>query len=340
MKASNYHPPTLSEFINEQQTAFPYAKGDLTRLLNHIGVASKLVNREVNAAGLMDILGKVGKSNVQGEDVMKLDEFANQKFIKVLSSSGEVCGIASEENHDIITFDNSFAKDGKYVVCIDPLDGSSNIDVNVSIGTIFSIYRRITEAGTKPEEKDILQAGTNQVAAGYVIYGSSTMLVYTTGMGVTGFTFDPSIGEFCLSHYQMDMPSNGTIYSVNEGYYKQFSPGIQKYIDACKGEKEDGSDALSSRYIGSLVADFHRNLLKGGIYMYPSTKKQPGGKLRLLYECNPIAFLAEQAGGKATNGDGVRIMDLKPEAIHQRTPFFAGSVSMVNEIEKFIQKYG
>lgn len=336
---SNYHPPTLSEFINEQQTAFPFAKGDLTRLLNHIGVGSKLVNREVRAAGLVDILGKAGKSNIQGEDVMKLDEFANQKFIKVLSSSGEVCAIASEENHDIITFDKSFAREGKYVVCIDPLDGSSNIDVNVSIGTIFSIYRRISEQGSVPEESDILQPGTKQVAAGYVIYGSSTMLVYTTGLGVTGFTYDPSIGEFCLSHKHIEMPKDGTIYSVNEGYYHQFSEGVQKFIDSCKGEQKDGSFALSLRYIGSMVADFHRNLLKGGIYMYPSTYQQPGGKLRLLYECNPIAFLAEQAGGLATDGTGMRIMEITPEAIHQRTPFFAGSMQMVETLEKYNRKY-
>jgi fructose-1,6-bisphosphatase I len=336
--ASNYHPPTLSEFINEQQNAFPYAKGDLTRLLNNIGVASKVVNREVNAAGLVDILGKAGKSNIQGEDVMKLDEFANERFIRVLGSSGEVCAIASEENHDIIRFNNEFAREGKYVVCIDPLDGSSNIDVNVSIGTIFSIYHRVTEPGAVAELKDILQPGSKQVAGGYVLYGSSTMLVYTTGLGVTGFTFDPSIGEYCLSHYKIDMPKNGHIYSVNEGNYKQFSPGIRKYIDACKGMKPDGSDALSARYIGSLVSDFHRNLLKGGIYMYPSTRKQPGGKLRLLYECNPIAFLAEQAGGMATDGQGNRIMDIVPGAIHQRTPFFAGSGRMVEELERFIRE--
>jgi fructose-1,6-bisphosphatase I len=337
---SDYHPPTLSEFINEQQTAFPYAKGDLTRLLNHLGVASKLVNREVNAAGLVDILGKAGKSNIQGEDVMKLDEFANQKFAKVLSSSGEVCGIASEENHDIITFDNNLAKSGKYVVCIDPLDGSSNIDVNVSIGTIFSIYRRITKTGTNATDADLLQPGNKQVAGGYVIYGSSTMLVYTTGLGVTGFTFDPSIGEYCLSHYKMEMPENGNTYSINEGNYKQFSEGIQRYLDRCKGLSNDGRDALSSRYIGSLVSDFHRNLLKGGIYMYPSTLSQPGGKLRLLYECNPIAWLAEQAGGMASDGKGQRILDIKPESIHQRTPFFTGSKNMVKEVEGFIEQYG
>lgn len=336
--AKNYQPPTLGEFINEQQTAFPYAKGDLTRLLNHIGVGSKIVNREVNAAGLVDILGKAGKTNIQGEDVMKLDEFANERFIKVLSSSGEVCAIASEENHDIIKFDRSFERNGKYVVCIDSLDGSSNIDVNVSIGTIFSIYRRLTKIGSEPVDKDILQPGTEQVAAGYVIYGSSTMLVYTTGLGVTGFTFDPSIGEFCLSHYKMITPEDGKIYSINEGYFRQFSPGLQKYLDKCKGNNE--RNALSLRYIGSLVADFHRNLLKGGIYIYPSTENQPGGKLRLLYEANPIAFLAEQAGGLATDGQGNRILEIIPEAIHQRVPLFTGSKKMVEEVEEMIKKFG
>ncbi|MFW5645569.1 MAG: class 1 fructose-bisphosphatase [Bacteroidota bacterium] len=334
----NYQPPTLGEFISEQQTAFPYAKGDLTRLLNQIGVASKMVNREVNAAGLADILGKAGKSNIQGEDVMKLDEYANQRFIKILSSGGEVCAIASEENHDIITFNKSITLEGKYVVCIDPLDGSSNIDVNVSIGTIFSIYRRISEPGTIPNEQDLLQPGKKQVASGYVIYGSSTMLVYTTGLGVTGFTLDPSFGEYCLSHYKMVTPANGEIYSINEGYYEQFSPGIQKYLDNCKGR--NGKKTLSSRYIGSLVSDFHRNLIKGGIYMYPSTARQPGGKLRLLYEANPIAFLAEQAGGLATDGNGNRILDIIPRTIHQRVPLFTGSKKMVQEVERLIRRFG
>jgi fructose-1,6-bisphosphatase I len=333
-----YQPQTLNEFITQQQTAFPYAKGDLSRLLNHIGVASKIVNREVNAAGLAEILGNAGMQNIQGEDVQKLDEFANHQFIKILTSSGEVCGLASEENHDIISFDNNFTNEGKYIVCIDPLDGSSNIDVNVSIGTIFSIYRRVTPAGTRPEEQDILQPGTKQVAAGYVIYGSSTMLVYTTGLGVTGFTLDPSIGEYCLSHYQMVTPEDGYIYSINEGYYKAFSPGIQKYLDYCKSS--DNGKPISSRYIGSLVSDFHRNLLKGGIYIYPSTARHPMGKLRLLYECNPIAFLAEQAGGLATDGKGRRILEIKPESIHQRVPFFTGSKNMVHKVEEMLQQYG
>lgn len=330
----NFQPQTLNEFIIQQQNAFPYAKGDLTRLLNHMGVAAKIVNREVNAAGLVEILGKTGKTNIQGEDVMKLDEYANDQFINVLTSSGEVCGLASEENHDIITFDNSFTREGKYVVCIDPLDGSSNIDVNVSIGTIFSIYRRVTEVGTLPDESDILQPGTKQVAAGYVLYGSSTMLVYTTGLGVTGFTLDPSIGEFCLSHFNISTPEDGKIYSINEGYYRQFSPGIQKYLDHCKDTGEGKS--YTARYIGSLVADFHRNLMKGGIYMYPSTKAQEGGRLRLLYEANPIAFLAEQAGGLATDGLGNRILEIVPGAIHQRVPLFTGSKKMVEEVERFI----
>ncbi len=330
----NFQPQTLNAFIIQQQNAFPYAKGDLTRLLNHIGVAAKIVSREVNAAGLVEILGKSGKTNIQGEDVMKLDEFANEQFIKILTSSGEVCALASEENHDIITFDNSFTKEGKYVICIDPLDGSSNIDVNVSIGTVFSIYHRVTKIGTLPDESDILQPGTKQVAAGYVLYGSSTMLVYTTGLGVTGFTLDPSIGEYCLSHYNIVTPETGKIYSINEGYYNEFCPGVQKYIDYCKNPKDH--ESYSSRYIGSLVADFHRNLMKGGIYMYPSTNKQEGGKLRLLYEANPIAFLAEQAGGLATDGKGNRIMEIIPKAIHQRVPLYTGSRKMVEEVEKFI----
>ena len=336
--AKRYQPQILNEFILQQQTAFPYAKGDLTRILNHIGVASKYVNRVVNAAGLADILGEAGKTNIQGEDVKKLDVFANDQFIKILTSSGEVCGIASEENSELVSYDNTLTKDGKYILCLDPLDGSSNIDVNVSIGTIFSVYRRITPVGTLPDERDILQPGTKQVAAGYVIYGSSTMLVYTTGLGVTGFTLDPSIGEFCLSHYQICTPTDGKIYSVNEGYYNQFSPGIRKYLDYCKSDED--KEAYSARYIGSLVADFHRNLMKGGIYMYPATAQHPGGKLRLLYECNPIAFLAEQAAGSATDGKGHRILEIPPESIHQRVPFFTGSRHMVSKVEEMIQKEG
>ncbi len=331
-----YKTQMLNEFILNQQNAFPYAKGDLTRLLYHLSLASKLVNREVNMAGLAEILGETGRTNIQGEDVKKLDEFANEQFIKIMSSSGMVCGLASEENNGIVTFDNSLSREGKYIVCLDPLDGSSNIDVNVSIGTIFSIYHRKTPIGSLPDESDILQPGIRQVAAGYIIYGSSTMLVYTTGLGVTGFTLDPSIGEFCLSHFQIQTPDSGLIYSVNEGNYNDFSPGVRKYIDYCKSNKDKKS--LSGRYIGSLVSDFHRNLMKGGIYMYPPTAAQPSGKLRLLYECNPMAFLAEQAGGKAKDGQGNRIMEIVPQEIHQRVPFFTGSRDMVDKVEEFIRR--
>jgi len=339
MKKKEYRAQTLNEFITQQQTAFPYAKGDLSRLLNHIGVAAKLVNREVNKAGLVDILGEAGTTNVQGEDVKKLDIFANEQFISILGSSVEVCGIASEEDQEIVTFDNQLSRDGKYVVCMDPLDGSSNIDVNVSIGTIFSVYRRISPMGTLPVENDFLQRGTNQVAAGYVVYGSSTMLVYTTGLGVTGFTLDPSIGEFCLSHYKIETPEKGKIYSINEGNYIRFEKGVKKYIKYCQEEDENNGRPYTSRYIGSLVADFHRNLMKGGIYIYPPTSEHPRGKLRLLYECNPIAFLAEQAGGKATDGYGNRILEMRPESIHQRISFVTGSPGMVDDLEGFIRKY-
>jgi len=332
-----YQPQTLNEFIIQQQNAFPYAKGDLSRLLNHIGVAAKLVNREVNKAGLVDILGEAGSTNVQGESVKKLDVYANQQFIGILSSSIEVCGIASEENQEIITFDNPVSKEGKYVVCMDPLDGSSNIDVNVSIGTIFSVYRRKSKPGKIPVNEDFLQKGTEQVAAGYIVYGSSTMLVYTTGLGVTGFTLDPTIGEFCLSHFQMDTPTTGNIYSINEGNFTSFNKGVQKFIRYCQEMDNKTKRPYSGRYIGSLVADFHRNLLKGGIYIYPATEKQPEGKLRLLYECNPMAFLAEQAGGLATDGNGNRILEIQPETIHQRTPFFTGSRNLMEKAEEFIR---
>ncbi len=330
---------TLNEFIIERQSEFPYAKGELSRLLSHIGIAAKIVHREVNKAGLVDILGDVGGLNVQGEAQKKLDVFADEQFISALMASGECCGIASEENQDIITFEGELAKDGKYIVTMDPLDGSSNIDVNVSIGTIFAIYRRISPRGHKAKLEDFLQEGTKQVAAGYVIYGSSTMLVYTTGRGVNGFTLDPSIGEFCLSHKQIQTPQRGKIYSINEGNYIKFPEGVKQYIKYCQEMDEETDRPFSSRYIGSLVADFHRNLLKGGIFLYPSTASYPNGKLRLLYECNPIAFIAEQAGGRATDGRGRRILDIKPESLHQRVPFYVGSRQMVERAEDFILKY-
>jgi len=327
---------TLNEYIIERQSDFPYAKGELSRLLSHIGLAAKVVNREVNKAGLVDILGEIGSINVQGERVKKLDVFADEKFIIALRGSSECCGIASEENEDIVSFDTDVAKGGKYIVTMDPLDGSSNIDVNVSIGTIFSIYRRITPVGHTAELKDFLQEGTKQVAAGYIIYGSSTMLVYTTGRGVNGFTLDPSIGEFCLSHPNIQIPNNGNYYSINEGNYVHFPLGVKRYIKHCQVFDKQTNRPYTSRYIGSLVADFHRNLLKGGIFIYPATAGHEDGKLRLLYECNPMSFIIEQAGGKSTNGEGVRIMDIIPNALHQRVPLFIGSRSMVETAERYI----
>lgn len=326
---------TLGQFIIEKQADFPYAKGELSRLLRDIGIAAKIVNREVNKAGLVDILGDNGTTNIQGEGQKKLDVYADEQFISALRSGGECCVVASEEHDDCIFIDSHISKNAKYIVCIDPLDGSSNIDVNVSVGTIFSIYRRTDPAGPiRPEE--VLQPGTQQVAAGYVIYGSSTMLVYTTGKGVNGFTLDPSIGEFCLSHPNMRMPLDGTIYSINEGNYVKFPQGVKDYIKYCQVEDAETRRPFTSRYIGSMVADVHRNLIKGGVFLYPTTSSHPQGKLRLMYECNPLAFIVEQAGGKATDGYR-RILDIQPQYLHERTPIFIGSTEMVEKVEKFIQ---
>jgi fructose-1,6-bisphosphatase I len=328
---------TLGQFIIEKQKDFPYSKGELSRLLRDIGIASKIVHREVNKAGLVEILGETGETNVQGEAVKKLDIFANNQFIAALKAGGECCAMASEENEDIITIDTPSSKGAKYVVAFDPLDGSSNIDVNVSVGTIFSIYRRVSLSGPGTLE-DFLQPGTELVAAGYVIYGSSTMLMYTTGKGVNGFTLDPSIGEFCLSHPDIKTPKSGMFYSLNEGNHLRFPEGVKKYIKYCQEEDEATNRPYSSRYIGSGVADFHRNLLKGGIFIYPSTAKSPKGKLRLLYECNPLAFIIEQAGGKATDGKN-RIMELPLTELHQRTPLFIGSPDMVDKAMEYMAKY-
>jgi fructose-1,6-bisphosphatase I len=328
---------TLGQFIIEKQADFPYAKGEFSRLVRDISIAAKIVNREVNKAGLADILGETGSKNVQGENVKKLDVFANNQFIAALRAGGEVCAIASEENEDIIPIDSEISKSAKYVVAIDPLDGSSNIDVNVSVGTIFSIYRRVSLKGPGTLE-DFMQRGTEQIAAGYVIYGSSCMLVYTTGKGVYGFTLDPSIGEFCLSHPNMKTPDTGMVYSINEGNYLHFPDGVKKYMKYCQEEDIATSRPYSSRYIGSGVADIHRNLITGGIYIYPTTTKSPSGKLRLLYECNPLAFIIEQAGGKATTG-GKRIMEVPLKELHQRTPLFIGSASMVDTAMEFMTKY-
>lgn len=328
---------TLTQFIIERQAQYPQAKGALTRLLNDLATAAKIVNREINAAGLVDILGYEGTDNIQGEAQKKLDVYANERFIEALKGGGECCAIASEENEKIISFQNEFSAMGKYVVAIDPLDGSSNIEANVSIGTVFSIYRRISETGPATLE-DMLQPGVNLVAAGYIIYGSSTMLVYTTGKGVNGFTLDPSVGIFCLSHPEMKYPENSNIYSINEGNYVYFPTGVKKYIKYCQQEDPATLRPYTSRYIGSMVADFHRNLIKGGIFIYPGTSKQPKGKLRLLYECNPVAFLAEQAGGKASDGFR-RLMEIVPKTLHQRSPLFIGPKFMVEQVESLMKEF-
>lgn len=325
---------SLGEFIIENQSEFQYSSGELSRLINSIRLAAKMVNHEVNKAGLVDITGSAGDINTQGEDQQKLDVFANNVFIQTLTNRQIVCGIASEENEDFITISGSDKNhQSKYVVLIDPLDGSSNIDVNVSVGTIFSIYRRVTPAGQPVQLEDFLQPGNKQVAAGYIVYGTSTMLVYTTGHGVNGFTLNPALGTYYLSHPNMTYPENGSIYSVNEGNYIQFPQGIKDYIKYC--QKEEDNRPYTSRYIGSLVSDLHRNMIKGGIYMYPSTSKTPNGKLRLLYECNPMAFIAEQANGKASDGYK-RILDIKPTVLHERVPFICGSRKMVEKAEEFM----
>ncbi|HIF9114106.1 TPA: class 1 fructose-bisphosphatase [Photobacterium damselae] len=329
---------TLGEFIVEKQNDFPHASGELSSLLGSIKLAAKIVNREINKAGLVDITGAVGAENIQGEQQQKLDVYANDKFKAALEARDQVCGVASEEEDEAVAFNKELNRNAKYVVLMDPLDGSSNIDVNVSVGTIFSIYRRVSPIGTPPTQEDFLQPGHQQVAAGYVIYGSSTMLVYTTGNGVHGFTYDPSLGVFCLSHENMQIPVDGTIYSINEGNYIRFPQGIKQYIKFCQENKPEHNRPYTSRYIGSLVADFHRNLLKGGIYLYPSTLTHPNGKLRLLYECNPMAFIVEQAGGYASDGIN-RILDLKPQELHQRVPFFVGSKNMVKQVEDYLERY-
>ncbi len=328
---------TLGEYIIDNQKDFQYSSGELSRLLSSIRLASKVVNHEVNKAGLVDIIGAAGDMNIQGEDQQKLDVYANDVFMKTLVNREIVCGIASEEEDDYVVIEGkNRSHNNKYIVLIDPLDGSSNIDVNVSVGTIFSIYRRISPDGAPVTKEDFLQPGNLQVAAGYVVYGTSTMLVYTTGHGVNGFTLNPATGTYYLSHPNMRFPDDGNIYSINEGYYIHFPQGVKDYLKYC--QQEEDNRPYSARYIGSLVSDFHRNMIKGGIYMYPTSSKSPQGKLRLLYECNPIAFLAEQAGAKATDGYK-RILEIKPTALHQRVPIFVGSKLMVDKLEEFMAKY-
>jgi fructose-1,6-bisphosphatase I len=315
----------LDRFIKNNQDQFAFASGELSQLLRDIALASKVVNREVNKAGLINLMGAMGSQNTTGEDQQKLDVLANIRFTRALTKGGEACALISEETESFVDLNN----EGRYVIAIDPLDGSSNIDVNVSIGTIFSIYRRRTPVGTAISDEDILQPGTEQVAAGYILYGSSTMLVYTTGHGVNGFTYEPTLGEYVLSHPGMRIPDDGKIYSINEGSALSFPEGVTRYLNHCKERK------YTARYIGSLVADFHRNLLKGGIYLYPSTAKDPNGKLRLMYECNALSFVVEQAGGKASDGKR-RILEIPPRDLHQRTPFYVGSKRMVEKVESLL----
>ncbi len=325
---------TLGEFIIKNQTSFKYSSGEFSSLINSIRLAAKVVNHEVNKAGLVDIIGSTGEQNIQSEKQQKLDVYANEKFINTLINRNIVCGIASEEEETFISINsNDKNNQNKYVVLIDPLDGSSNIDVNVSVGTIFSIYRRKSKIGTEVSIDDFLQSGRFQVAAGYIIYGTSTMLFYTTGNGVNGFTLNPAIGTFYHSHSNVQIPKNGNIYSINEGNYLQFPDYVKKYIKFCQEEEDERP--FTSRYIGSLVSDFHRNMIKGGIFLYPQTAKNPNGKLRLLYECNPIAFICEQAGGLAINGEK-NILDIEPKELHERTPFYCGSEKMIQQFQKFI----
>jgi fructose-1,6-bisphosphatase I len=335
MSLINRRVQTLDEFTIQQMRDFPNATGELSSLLRDIGLAAKRVNVEVNKAGLVDILGDAGLVNVQGEDVKKLDIYANEQFMGVLRHGISCAGIGSEELDDVVIFDDEISNNSKYVCLFDPLDGSANIDVNVSIGTIFSVFKRVSPKGSPATETDFLQVGTRQVAAGYIIYGSSTIMVYATRRGVNGFTLDPSIGEFTLSHPDIKCPPTGKIYSVNHGNFFQYQEGVRKYIDACQRKDKSTGGPYTQRYIGSMVSDVHRNLIKGGIFMYPALKDKPEGKLRLLYECSPFAFIIEVAGGKATDGKQ-RILDIVPTKIHERTPFFVGSKLMMEELESYL----
>ncbi len=335
MADRNRHVFTLDEFTIQQYRTIPNATGELSTLLRDIALAAKRINVEVNKAGLVDILGDAGTTNVQGEAVKKLDVFANNQLVGVLKHGISCAGICSEEMDDIVIFDDEISNDSKYVVMFDPLDGSSNIDTNVSIGTIFGVYRRISQLGKPCSLEDFLQQGIKQVAAGYVVYGSSTMFVYATRRGVNGFTLDPSIGEFCLSHPDIKCPVDGKIYSVNGGYFAQYKDNVKKFIDVLQNKTKSDGGPLTQRFTGSMVADLHRTLIKGGIFLYPLTTENPHGKLRLMYECNPFAFIMEVAGGKASSGKQ-RILDILPTSLHDRTPVFIGSKNMVDECLGYI----
>ena len=327
---------TLARFIIEQERLHPEATGELSKLLHDLSLAAKVISLEVNKAGLADILGFTGDINVQGEEVKKLDMFAHRMMFNAMDHGGHLCVMASEEEEDIIHIPKKF-KVGKYVLLFDPLDGSSNIDANISIGTIFSIYKRVTPDGTPGTLEDCLQQGVNQVAAGYIVYGSSTIMVYTAGDGVHSFTLDPSFGEFLLSQENIKTPKKGKIYSINEGNYLYWHPGLKKYIKWLQEEDKSSERPYTSRYIGSMVADIHRNLLYGGIFMYPADSRNPNGKLRLMYECNPMSLIVEAAGGRASNGKK-RLLEIKPDSLHQRTPIFIGSEQDVKMVEEFMAR--
>ncbi len=328
---------TLARHIYEEERKYPEATGELSDLLHDLSLAAKVISLEVNKAGLVDILGFTGDENVHGERVKKLDIYAHEMMIKAMDHGGHLCVMASEEEEDIIHIPQEFHM-GKYILLFDPLDGSSNIDANVSIGTIFSIYRRVSPGNGPGTMEDCLQQGLQQLAAGYIIYGSSTLFVYTVGNGVHGFTLDPSFGEFILSHPNIKTPKKSKIYSINEGNYLYWHQGLKKYIKWLQDEDKATDRPYSSRYIGSMVADIHRNLLYGGIFMYPADSRNPNGKLRLMYECNPMAFLVEQAGGRASNGKQ-RILEIQPKSLHQRTPIFIGSEEDILLVEKFLREY-
>ena len=326
---------TLEQFIVDQQSLYKNATGAYSKMFRALELGAKMVNRDVRKAGLVDILGDMGSMNIQGEYQKKLDVIADDTFIEVLSRCGEVCAVISEEQDHAIFIKGCEHKE--YYVAIDPLDGSSNIDVNASIGTIFSIYRR-KDTNSAPKTEDCLQAGSEQIAAGYFLYGTSTMLVYTTGNGVNAFTLDDSLQEFCLSHENIRIPQQGSMFSLNEGNSSDFPEGVRQYVAWCKEKDKETGRPYGARYIGSLIADVHRNLLRGGIFIYPGTEKKPSGKLRLIYECNTMAYIVEQAGGMAHSGKE-RILDIMPTDLHQRSPLFIGSSDMVKHALEYLERY-
>jgi fructose-1,6-bisphosphatase I len=328
---------TMDEFTIKETRKFPQATGELSSLLRDIGLAGKIINKQVRKAGLVDILGAQGATNIQGEEQMKLDVYANETLIHILKNSTDCAGIASEENDDHVSYEDTFSANSKYVVLFDPLDGSSNIDVNAPIGTIFAIYRRVSELGKPCTEADFLQPGSRLMAAGYIIYGSSTMMVYATRISVNGFTLEPSIGEFCLSHPDIRIPENGKIYSINQGNSVKYSEGMLSYLNYCMESNKEEGRPYSHRYIGSMVADLHRTLIKGGIFIYPADKSSPKGKLRLQYECNPMSFIVEAAGGKGSTGY-CNILDVQPTELHQRVPIFIGSKNMVSKVLEYVKE--